>query len=507
MAIGRFARHFIGNKTRQHELGVYMLTARLMQVWTSVAERGRQLLGLGLNGTAQRIDFLAADLLSERGEATNMARAEAIIRLYEKLGKDERYGFHRYLAQNFLPDAECLKAAAEAYLAEPSAETARCLALVSESPRQELIRRLNVAPGATGVLVRMREELLANKEERALLSPLEQDLRHLLASWFNRGFLELKRIDWNTSAAILEKLIAYEAVHEIRGWDDLRRRLAPDRRCFAFFHPALPEEPLIFVEVALCQGLAGNIEPLLRIGASSDDFAKADTAVFYSISTCQPGLRGISFGNFLIKQVVEELHAELPGLTQFGTLSPVPGFRRWLENILSTDGDAVLEAERLAIQEVGADRVTASSIGPDWDNLERTDTRTKRLLLRLLATYLTDANNGVGPQDPVARFHLGNGARLERVHWAANPSARGIEESLGMMVNYLYDPAIIESNHEQFAKMGKVAHSREITELLKRSARVKPAKSNPRDRSVVVSADRTARIDCITGEIGDIPPA
>jgi len=479
-----------------------MLTARLMQVWTSVAERGRQLLGLAPNGAAHRIDFLAADLLSERGEATNMARAEAIIRLYEKLGTEERDGFHRYLAQNFLPDAECLKAAAEAYLAEPSAETARRLALVAESPRQELIRRLNVAPGATAVLVRMREVLLANREERTLLSPLEQDLRHLLASWFNRGFLELKRIDWNTSAAILEKLIAYEAVDEIRGWDDLRRRLAADRRCFAFFHPALPEDPLIFVEVALCQGLAGNIEPLLRIAASSDDFAKADTAVFYSISTCQPGLRGISFGNFLIKQVVEELHAELPGLTRFGTLSPVPGFRCWLEKTLTTDGHALLEAERLAIQKVGADRVPASSIGTDWANLEQTDTRTKRLLLRLLATYLTDANNGAGPQDQVARFHLGNGARLERVHWAANPSARGIVESLGMMVNYLYDPATIESNHEQFAKMGKVEHSREIAELLKRSARVEPAKSTPRDPSVVVSADRTPRIDRITGEIG-----
>ncbi len=479
-----------------------MLTARLMQVWTSVAERGRQLLRLSPDGAARRIDFLAADLLSERGEATNTARAEAIIRLYEKLGKEQRDGFHRYLAQNFLPDTECLKAAAEAYLAEPSAETARQLALVSESPRLELIRRLNVAPGAIAALVRMREELLAHKEEQALLLPLEQDLRHLLASWFNRGFLELRRIDWNTSAAILEKLIAYEAVHEIRGWDDLRRRLAPDRRCFAFFHPALPEEPLIFVEVALCQGLAGNIEPLLRIGAPADDFTKADTAVFYSISTCQPGLRGISFGNFLIKQVLEELHAELPGLTQFGTLSPVPGFRSWLEKTLTTDGDALSEAEHLAFRKVGADRVPPSSIGTDWANLEGADTRTKRLLLRLLGSYLTDANNGAGPQDPVARFHLGNGARLERVHWAANPNARGIVESMGMMVNYLYDPATIESNHEQFAKMGKVAHSREIAELLKRRARAEPRKSAPRDPSVVVSGDRPTRIDRITGDIG-----
>ena len=471
-----------------------MLTARLMRVWTSVAERGRKLLRLVPDGASDSIDVLAADLLSERGEATNMARAEAIIRLYEKLPKEECDGFHRYLAQNFLPDGECLKRAAEAYLAEPSAETARSLALASESPRQELIRRLNVAPGATAVLVRMREELLQNKEERALLSPLEQDLRHLLASWFNRGFLELRRIDWNTSAAILEKLIAYEAVHEIRGWDDLRRRLAPDRRCFAFFHPALPEEPLIFVEVALCVGLAADIGPLLRIGAPSDDFTKADTAVFYSISTCQPGLRGISFGNFLIKQVVEELHAELPCLTQFGTLSPVPGFRRWLEKTLAADGQTLAEEERLAIRNMRA-------IGADGADLERMDTATKRLLLCLLASYLTDANKGAGPQDPVARFHLGNGARLERVHWAANPSARGLAESMGMMVNYLYDPATIERNHEQFAKAGKVAHSREIAELLRRSARAEPGKSVPREPAVV-SASRPARI----ARIGSIEP-
>ncbi len=191
---------------------------------------------------------------------------------------------------------------------------------------------MNVAPGATALLVRMREELLAGLESQPQLRPLEQDLRRMLASWFNRGFLTLKRIDWSSSAAVLEKVIAYEAVHEIRGWDDLRRRLAPDRRCFAFFHPALPDEPLIFVEVALCQGLASKIAPLVSASAPADDPAQADTAIFYSISNCQPGLRGISFGNFLIKQVVEELRAELPGLKRFATLSPVPGFKRWLDD-------------------------------------------------------------------------------------------------------------------------------------------------------------------------------
>jgi malonyl-CoA decarboxylase len=302
----------------------------------------------------------------------------------------------------------------------------------------------------------MREELLAANGRQPQLKPLEQDLRRLLASWFNRGFLTLKRIDWTSSAAVLEKVIAYEAVHEIRGWEDLRRRLAPDRRCFAFFHPALPEEPLIFVEVALCQGLASKIAPLLSASAPVDDPAEADTAIFYSISNCQPGLRGISFGNFLIKQVVEELRAELPSVKQFATLSPVPSFRRWLNKQARSDGDSELPAAALDI---------------NWASAERVSPAIRSVLQRLLAAYLTASNGGKGPDDPVARFHLGNGARLERIHWAANLSPRGIAESLGMMVNYLYEPKAIEDNHEQFVTAGGVAHSPEVDDLLKRRSR------------------------------------
>jgi malonyl-CoA decarboxylase len=327
---------------------------------------------------------------------------------------------------------------------------------------------MNVAPGATALLVRMREELLAGLEKQPQLKPLEQDLRRLLASWFNRGFLTLKRIDWSNSAAILEKVIAYEAVHEIRGWDDLRRRLAPDRRCFAFFHPALPEEPLIFVEVALCHGLASKIAPLLSASAPADDPAQTDTAIFYSISNCQPGLRGISFGNFLIKQVVEELHAELPGLKRFATLSPVPSFKRWLnEQNLATGESALPEA----------------SLDINWANAERASPASKTALLHLLASYLTADNGGKGPDDPVARFHLGNGARLERLNWAANLSPRGIAESLGMMVNYVYEPKTIEDNHEQFVAAGRVARSAEVEDLLKRPAR--NGKPNGREHHAV----------------------
>ena len=446
-----------------------MLTVQLKQAWSRVAERGRTLLHKRRPANpAGSIESLALDLVSERGEATNMGRADAIVRLYGSLPKEQREFFHLFLALNFLPESARLKAAAKAYLNAPTAETVAELALASEPPRQELIRRMNVAPGATALLVRMREELLAGLEKQPQLKPLEQDLRRLLASWFNRGFLTLKRIDWSNSAAILEKVIAYEAVHEIRGWDDLRRRLAPDRRCFAFFHPALPEEPLIFVEVALCHGLASKIAPLLSASAPADDPAQADTAIFYSISNCQPGLRGISFGNFLIKQVVDELHAELPGLKRFATLSPVPSFKRWLNGQGS-------ESE-----------LPDASLDINWANAERASPATKAALLHQLATYLTAANGGKGPDDPVARFHLGNGARLERLNWAANLSPRGIAESLGMMVNYVYEPKTIEDNHEQFVAAGRVARSAEVEDLLKRPARNSNGKPNGREHHAVI---------------------
>ena len=441
----------------------------LRRAWTSVADRGLSLLQVSRHDRRLSIEALARELLSERGEATNMARAEAIVRRYAELSKEERASFHLFLTRNFLPQEERLKAAAAAYLADPSPETAAELTLASEPSRQELIRRINVAPGGTALLIAMRADILRAIPTQPELKPLEQDLHHLLLSWFNRGFLEMRRIDWNTSASLLEKLIAYEAVHEIQGWDDLRRRLAPDRRCFAFFHPTLPDEPLIFVEIALLHGLAAKIEPLLSVSAPPEDLAKADTAIFYSISNCQAGLRGISFGNFLIKQVVEELRPELPRLKQFATLSPVPTFRRWLTEQIAGDERLLLPEERAQVEMLT--RASGdSSHTPDGDLSDDVDPATKSALQRLLATYLTAANGGKGPQDPVARFHLGNGARLERINWAANTSPRGMDESLGMMVNYLYQPDMIEKHHEQFATMGRVAYSSEVGEWLKRKS-------------------------------------
>jgi malonyl-CoA decarboxylase len=398
---------------------------------------------------------LAEKLLSERGEASGALVSRELNDVLRALDGNDRHGFQRYLATGFQPDGNALRAAAERYLTEATAEAAAAVARVADPPRQELLRRMNMAPGGTAALIAMRREITAHLRDEPELKLLDADLKHLLASWFNRGFLELRRIDWQSPAAVLEKLIAYEAVHEIKGWDDLRRRLASDRRCFAFFHPALPGEPLIFVEVALVRGLATSMPPLLSQDVDEDaartKAASADTAIFYSISNCQEGLRGVSFGNFLIKQVVEELQAEFPQLKQFSTLSPVPGFRRWLTRRLAdgSDPDAVL------LPQLARDGW--------WDDPNQSE-KLRAPLLRLCARYLTRQ-----PSiriDPVARFHLGNGARLERINWLGNTAPRGVQESFGIMVNYLYDHDSIEANHEAFVHDGTIARSTDVDALL-----------------------------------------
>src|SRR5882762_3919409 len=386
-----------------------------------------------------RVKQLAATLLSERGEASGAQVARELHHVLRALDADDRHSFQRHLATEFQPDKTALRAAAERYLAASTAEAAAALARASDPPRQELLRRMNMPTGGTGALIAMRSEITAHLHDEPELKLLDADLKHLFASWFNRGFLELRRIDWQSPAAVLEKLIAYEAVHEIKGWDDLRRRLAPDRRCFAFFHPALAGEPLIALEPD---------EAAARAQA-----ARADTAIFYSISNCQDGLRGISFGNFLIKQVVEELQAEFPQLERFSTLSPVPGFRRWL-------------MQRLA---VGSDPDTA--LMPElerdgwWHDLAQSE-KLRPALMRLCARYLTRQPSPGSRVDPVARFHLGNGARLERINWLGNAARRAIQESFGIMVNYLYDHDSIEDNHEAFVRDGTIVRSPDVDALL-----------------------------------------
>ena len=360
----------------------------------------------------------------------------------------------------FGPDTGRLEAALEAWGDAPSAERAQEIHSASEPRRQELFRRLNRAPGGTAALVSMRADLLSVLGDRPALHGLDRDLAHLLGSWFNRGFLVLQRIDWSSPAAILEKIIRYEAVHAIRDWDDLRRRIdPPDRRCYAFFHPALVDEPLIFVEVALTTAIPSAIAPLLEEDRAVLPHSAARTAVFYSISNCQQGLAGISFGNFLIKQVVEELRRDLPRLDTFVTLSPIPGFGRWLKS------------ERLLAEEVA----TALD-DPAWPDNHDEAERLRKILEPLAASYLLAAKTITGrPLDPVARFHLGNGARLERLNWLGDTSRKALAEAAGMMVNYLYALESIERNHEAYAERGEIIAAQAVRRLA--GSRPLPAKA------------------------------
>jgi len=405
-------------------------------------------------------------LLSERGEAAGVSLAKITMDLYRELDKKDQARFFAALLAEFSPDPMHVLAASKAYAAEPSAVNLSQLSIAAEPPRQELFRRLNRAPGGTATILHMRERLLEFKGEHRDLDVVDWDLRHLLSSWFNPGFLQIVRVDWHTPAYLLEQIIAHEAVHEIRGWDDLRRRLQADGRCFAFFHPALPDEPLIFLEVALMDRMADAVPPLLDAQSASNDPGRATTAVFYSISNCQPGLRGVSLGNFLIKNVVDVLSREFPRLKVFCTLSPVPGFAAWLGALLK--GTDALQAKPLAVAlkavaaELGTD-IAAIASDPDAAVLRLAPLREP--LTQLCATYLLHRADGSEPaQDAVAKFHLNNGAKLERINWLADISRKGLRESLGLMVNYLYEPRAIEGNHEKFVR-GEIVASRRVRSL------------------------------------------
>ena len=407
---------------------------------------------------------LCRALLSERGESSGIAFACDGIARYQALNAGERRQFFDALVRDFSPDPTLVKASATAYGDDTSQRNLIALQRAVEAPHQELFRRFNMAPGGTAALVEMRRELLTHLDANPELAGLDAGLSHLFVSWFNRGFLELRRIDWNTPAAVLEKLIKYEAVHEMHGWEDLRRRLDRDRRCFAFFHPALPDEPLIFVEVALVQGMSAAVQPLLAADNISDA-RKANCAVFYSITNCQDGLRGISFGSFLIKQVAAELGRELPRIKTFVTLSPLPGYRRWLEHALTALEPGPREAQWSEIP-----RLLKT---PNWHQDPAIVAQLETPLTQLCAWYLLHAkrasNDSQLPLDPVARFHLSNGARLERINWLADISPKGIRESAGLMVNYLYKLEDIERNHEAFAKGEPTVASRKVESLAMRA--------------------------------------
>jgi malonyl-CoA decarboxylase len=414
----------------------------------------------------RRLVLSCKKLLSERGEAAGVSLARITLDLYRELDEKEKARFFAALLAEFSPDPARVLAAANAYAAQPSAPNLSQLSIAAEPPRQELLRRLNRAPGGTATILRMRELLLELKREQTELDAVDWDLRHLLSSWFNPGFLQIVRVDWHTPAYLLEQIIVHEAVHEIRGWNDLRRRLAVDGRCFAFFHPALPDEPLIFLEVALMDRMADSVPPLLDAQSTSGDPNRATTAVFYSISNCQPGLRGISLGTFLIKNVVDVLSKEFPRLKVFCTLSPVPGFAAWLGSQLkgryTEQSDPLAQALKVIAEKLGTD---VAKIASDADSTVGRLAPLKEPLMQLCATYLLHRGDGSEPtRDSVAKFHLNNGAKLDRINWLADTSKKGLRESLGLMVNYLYEPREIEENHQKFVQ-GNIVASRRVRGL------------------------------------------
>ena len=448
-----------------------MSTSSFSDMLQSIAERGRALIDRTRDrrGVAEQrsanLAQLCEDLLSGRGEASGVALAREILSRYSELKTGPRIAFFEALASRFGPDRNRLSSAASAWLTTPSDAAASKVHRASEPRRLELFRRLNLAPGGTAALVRMREQLIDAMDHRDDLAVIDDDFLHLFSSWFNRGFLVLRSIDWSTPANLLEKIIRYEAVHTIRDWNDLRARIdSPDRRCYAFFHPALVDEPLIFVEVALTRSIPAAIDPILSAKRDPVEPERATTAVFYSISNCQRGLAGVSFGHFLIKQVVEEVSREIPRLATFVTLSPAPNFAEWLKRERVKERSVALSAE---------DRTALAALDrPDWWRDEATAEMVREPLLRAAAWYYLRVHGARGtPLDSVARFHLGNGARLERLNFLADTSERALQQSHGLMVNYLYDLEHIEQNHEAYAQQHAIVASGAVTRLVRTPTR------------------------------------
>ena len=408
------------------------------------------------SGEVDRTIELCRALLTERGEVSGARLAAEVLAEYQRLTDEQVDSLFDRLVEAFSVDPETVRQAAAAYQLDASPAALMLLQKAVESPRQELFRRCNMAPGGTASLVELRRRLLRTVSAHPRRLEVDADLRHLFKSWFNRGFLTLERIDWQTSAVVLERLIQYEAVHQIQGWRDLRRRLESDRRCYAFFHPALPQEPLIFIEVALTRGVTAQVQPLLDPDSPIDDPALATCAIFYSITNCQEGLRGVSFGNVLVKQVVEALGREFPPIRTFATLSPIPGFRSWLtERAAIAPGSMSPELTALIARsnDVAIEDIAAVSGSLREELMER------------CSRYLISTDVRAGALDPVARFHLANGARLERLNWMGDTSSTGLRQSYALTVNYLYRLSDLERNHDVYARQFRVVSSRAFQQL------------------------------------------
>jgi malonyl-CoA decarboxylase len=454
----------------------------IWSAWRDIAQAARMSDGNVESGSLDRrgeeaLKAQIRDCLEGRGgEVSARGRAAQIGQTYLSLDAPARERFLRVLAHDFGVDGDALDAAIAAYesAADPAARLAaqRKVREVLQAPRERLLTRFTGLPDGVKFVVDMRAQVLALSKDDPAMKGFAQDMQDLLAGWFDVGFLDLRPITWDSPAALLEKLITYESVHEIRSWEDLRNRLEADRRCYGFFHPRMPGEPLIFIEVALVKGLAGSIQALLDESAPQQDPRAADTAIFYSISNTQDGLRGISFGNFLIKRVVDSLATELPQLKSFATLSPLPGFRAWLDSHAGDlDAGILTKEERAALRAHApkgggvAEGLAATLAHPEWLTDDELGSGLRRPLQRLAAHYLVLQTDSGRLLDRVGHFHLNNGARIERLCWLGDTSEKGLRQSAGLMVNYLYARGDIEANHEAYARDGAVAVSSEFRSL------------------------------------------
>lgn len=424
----------------------------------SIADAGEKFLNLKrLRGTpTQKFISLCEDLISHKGMASGLALARQVVNRYCRLKKNEKLWVLKELNRIAGPDLAEIQNASKKFVQVPSEENLSLLSKAIKTKRHKLFSRMMMAPGGARTLLKLRADLLDFMPKNPELKGMDEDLKNLLKSWFNPGFLTLRKIDWNTEAAILEKIIEYEAVHDIKNWNDLKQRLVEDRRCFAYFHPSLEDEPLIFVEVALTRGISSSIQEIFK--SEKNAGRPANTAIFYSISNCQRGLQNIPLGNFLIKIVVMQLAQDLPAIKTYCTLSPIPGFAKWLKHEMHSIKPEFLNEEDFQVLKI---------LDEDgWQNNAKKCGEVRKPLSRACAQYLVQAKRDGFPLDPVAKFHFGNGARLYRINWMGNSSANGIEESFGLMVNYLYDPGQIESNHEAYVQHGELSMSKRVKAML-----------------------------------------
>jgi malonyl-CoA decarboxylase len=447
---------------------------RLRNAFIETARGAREVVGAPLRPDLPDDDIprlrnrIDACLEGKGGETARRGRAAELGEVYLSLSPAGRRKFLLTLAHDYGLSREAAMAEVERW--RMAKEPPRALARWLEPPAVRLLREFVGVPQGVKFVVDLRAELLALGRTDSAARALSDDLRPLLSAWFDVAFLDLVRIDWRAPAALLEKLVAYEAVHAIRSWRDLKNRLDSDRRCFAFFHPRMPDEPLIFVEVALVNGMAGNVQRLLDAKAETSDAAGANTAIFYSISNCQQGLAGISFGDFLIKRVAEQLARDLPNIREFATLSPIPGLRRHVDERLKTEGDAALTAAEIASLAPVTDEATGAAAvrklldKPVWWEVPAIDKALRPILTRMAARFLTTTDERGHALDRVAHFHLGNGAIVERLNWLADTSANGLKQSYAMMVNYRYKLSEVDANHEAYAA-GRVVASRDVRGL------------------------------------------